>query len=431
MDWRRFAKAAIGCIGVALLAGCGGTPLGVDGGQQVRSWVLRVEVTAGTSLEALERQYGGRVVVWNPQAGFALLEMGLAGQSGEPNRRAFLASGRIAWMNGQSSLWAEGQSSLWAEGQSSLWAEGQSSLWAEGTYRLFPQNTDPWKLIGLDKAHAIATRMGRGVKVAVIDTGVDLNHPMIRASLVPPDEWWDFVDNDPLPQEEGVTGKGGFGHGTNVAGIILQFAPAARIMPLRVLGPDGQGDVLTLAAAIDWATRHGAQILNLSLGSDEVSPAVESTLQAAAAQGILIVASVGNRGNSYVSYPASLAHLEDKAGYQRLSVTSVRVDLEKSDFASYGPSVELAAPGESIYGPAPDGRVAAWSGTSMAAPMASGALALALGQPLSIPASMLADALYQSSNDAIYNNDTNKAYADQVGKGLIDLESFLNNVVER
>ncbi|WP_036270628.1 S8 family peptidase [Meiothermus rufus] len=422
MDWLKFAQAAMGCIGIALLAGCGSASLGIER-EAVGSRALRVEIAPGDSPQTLEHRYGGRMVVWNPQAGFALLQVDASNQSGEPNRRIFLASGQIAWMNGQSSLWAEGQSSLWAE--------GQSSLWAEGTYRLFPQNTPPWRQIGLDKAHAIATRMGRGVKVAVIDTGIDLNHPMIRTSLVPPNEWWDFVDNDPLPQEEGVLGEGGFGHGTNVAGIILQVAPAARIMPLRVLGPDGRGDVLALAAAIDWAMRHGAQIINLSLGSDDISPAVETTLQAAAAQGILIVASVGNRGNNHVSYPASLAHLEDRGGYQRLSVTSVRVDLEKSRFASYGPSVELAALGENIYGPAPDGRIAAWSGTSMAAPMASGALALALGEPLSVPAHMLADALYQSSNGVIYNNDTNRSFKDQVGKGLIDLESFLNNVVNR
>lgn len=429
-------KLIYGFIGITILAACGGTAPVAEPSKPRFDQVLRVEIGGTDRREALERVLGGEVVVWNPQASFALLglEAGMrpgALSTSEPNGRVFLASGRTAWMNGQSSLWAGGQSSLWASGQSSLWAGGQSSLWASGTFRLFPQNTDPWKQINLENAQALASNLGRGVKVAVIDTGVDLAHPMISSSLVPAHERWDFVGNDPVPQEEGSLGVGGFGHGTNVAGIVLQIAPAARIMPLRVLGPDGRGEVLHLAAAIDFAMRNGARVINLSLGSNTVSPAVESAIQAAAARGILVVSSAGNLGTTAVSYPASQANLEAGGGYQRLSVTSIQGDFQKSGFASYGGSVEVAAPGEGIFGPAPGGRVAAWSGTSMAAPMASGALALALGQTLAVPAEMLADALQETSNGEIYNNATNEIYKDQVGKGSLDLEAFLENVVTR
>ncbi|NJK45302.1 MAG: S8 family serine peptidase, partial [Pleurocapsa sp. SU_196_0] len=191
----------------------------------------------------------------------------------------------------------------------------------------------------MDAAHNVATNLGQGVKVAVIDTGLDVQHPMFQGALVPASDMWDFVGNDADPQEEGVLGTGGFGHGTAVAGIVLQVAPAAKIMPLRVLGPDGSGDVTHLAAAIDWAVAKGARVINLSLGSDDMSPAVEASLQAATAQGALVVSSSGNANTTNISYPASHAHLDNTptgSGWRRLSVTSIDATFNKSAFANYG-----------------------------------------------------------------------------------------------
>ena len=87
----------------------------------------------------------------------------------------------------------------------------------------------------------------------------------------------------------------------------------------------------------------------------------------------------------------------------------------------------MAAPGENVFGPAPNLQVAAWSGTSMAAPMASGALALALGQELKVPAGNLAGELMVRAAD-IYNNGLNASYKDGVGKGRLNLAEFLRNV---
>ncbi|NJK45301.1 MAG: hypothetical protein HC933_14425 [Pleurocapsa sp. SU_196_0] len=103
-----------------------------------------VSVSSSDTMQSIEAKHGGKVVVWRPDRGFAVLglETGVkssalraqsgAGSNPEPNHDRFLASGVRTWMSGQSSLWAEGQSSLWAEGQSSLWAGGKSILWAEG-----------------------------------------------------------------------------------------------------------------------------------------------------------------------------------------------------------------------------------------------------------------------------------------------------------
>ncbi len=390
-----------------------------------------ININSTDTFENIEAKHGGTVVVWRPAQGFAILgipktvssqNFAALNQSPEANQNRFLASNTRTWMNGQSILWAEGQSILWAEGQSILWAEGQ--------YRLMPQNTEVWKKIGLDQAQLKAKKLGRNVKIAVIDTGVDLQHPMLQGALVPASQMWDFVNNDASPQEEGTPSNGGYGHGTSVASIILQIAPAAKIMPLQVLGADGSGDVTNLAAAIDWAVANDAQIIHLSLGSETFSTAVETALQAATNQGVLVVSSSGNGNNTNVSYPASHAHIQnDTLGWQRLSVTSVDNNYEKSAFANYASGLELAAFGEQIYSAAPNTRMASWSGTSMAAPMATGAIALALGEQLSGEKRNLINELQQTAGGELYNNATNETYKDLVGKGNLNIAAFLENTI--
>ena len=112
----------------------------------------------------------------------------------------------------------------------------------------------------------LAPNLGEGVKVAVIDTGIDLDHPGFAGRLAPAGEWRDYVDGDDFPMDE--PGGAGFGHGTAVAGIIVQVAPNATILPIRVLAPDGRGDVDDVVTAIDHAITVGAQVINLSLGHE-------------------------------------------------------------------------------------------------------------------------------------------------------------------
>jgi thermitase len=434
---RQFASGLSLLLGLGALVACGQVQRQVPQVIQKSESVLTVQLLPGQSKASIEKSYDGQVVVWNPEQGFAIVstsrtKSSMATQSTqsslEENQARFLASGMQTWMNGQSTLWAEGQSTLWAEGQSTLWAEGQSTLWAEGQFQIFPANSQVWTSIHLSEAHQRATSLGRNVKIAVLDTGIDLAHPMFKSSLVASSEMWDFVDQDLIPQEEGSLGVGGFGHGTAIAGIILQIAPAAKIMPLRVLGANGKGDVLHLAAAINFAVAKGAQIINLSLGSDEMSPAIEASLQAATDQGVLIVSSSGNDGQEKLSYPASFASLDNqKTGWQRLSVTSVSANLQKSTFANFGRGVEIAAPGELIASVAPNVSVATWTGTSMAVPVIAGGLALALGEKLTVPIKDLADELYQSVSGDLYNNSTNNQYKDLVGKGNLNLYTFLKN----
>lgn len=397
--------------------------------------VVTVKLGPADTAAAIEQRFGGRIVVWQ-EGDFAIVGTdgppeGLPGGadfSVEPNRDVFLGGGERAVMNGRSSLWAGGRSSLWAGGRSSLWAGGRSSIWAGGEFSWLPENTQLWRQVRLEQGHALATNLGYGVTVAVIDTGVDLAHPALQDALAPAELWWDFYDEDASPQEEGVLGEGGYGHGTNVAGIIRQVAPRATILPLRVLGPDGQGDVAHLAAAIQHAVLAGAQVINLSLGSEAESQAVEAVIRDANARGVLVVASTGNTGDTRVTWPASSA-AEKETGELRLSVTSVDSRDLKSTFATYGPSVELSAPGENVAGPAPDMGIASWSGTSMAAPMAAGALALALGETLD-PTVSLAEELKKNSSGPHRPIRTawhgrHEPVRHMIGEGRLDVERFL------
>jgi thermitase len=281
---------------------------------------LTVKIRKEDTIAQTESKYGGKVVVWRPDERFAILALskttgdqlgtGSTTETLEPNKKVFSGSGQLATMSGSVSAWAGGSVSAWAGGSVSAWAGGSVSAWAGGSYVPMPQNTAKWQKINLQQAQTLATSLGAGVKVAIIDTGIDLQHPAFEGGLVDASEMWDYVGNDAVPQEEGVLGTdAAFGHGTSVAGIVLQIAPKAKILPLRVLGSDGSGDVLNVAAAINRAMQAGANIINLSLGSETNSQAVNDAISAATLRGIFVISSSGNSNNQNVTFPANQANL--------------------------------------------------------------------------------------------------------------------------
>ena len=408
--------------------------------------VISVPVHDGDTVASLEAALGGTVLAWTPPgcsdpAGCAALvgvnhmpaaaADGLQGQGMrvlagrdvhiERNRDVFSGGGALTAIMG-------GSRTIWAGGNFLAWSGGSRTIWAGGEYQALPQNTRTWQQIRLEQAHALAPNLGAGVTVAVIDTGLDLQHSAFQGSLSDPATWWDFYAGDAVPQDEGTLGTGGYGHGTNVAGIILQIAPRARIMPLRVLGADGSGDVATVAQAITWAAARGARIINLSLGSAENSKVVQDAINKVTAQNVMVVASAGNENLNKITYPAAAAS-SGAAGERALSVGSVDLFDRKSSFSNYTKNLELVAPGEQVYAPAPGERMAAWSGTSMAAPIVAGGLALAFGQTLAVPVKDLTVKLAENAAD-VYNNGANQPYKDMLGvKGRLDLAAFLTNSV--
>ena len=170
---------------------------------------------------------------------------------------------------------------------------------------VFIENAPLWEQIRLFQAQTLAYNGGRGVKVAVIDTGLELTHPAFVGRLAPANEWKDFVDGDAVPAE--VAGGPAYGHGTGVAGVTVQVAPNVMLLPLRVLGPDGSGDVDDVVMAVDWAVQQGADIINLSLGAAASVDVLNAVAAYAAEQGIYLVSSAGNTGDQRVTYPAAQA----------------------------------------------------------------------------------------------------------------------------
>jgi len=234
--------------------------------------------------------------------------------------------------------------------------------------------------LGLVSAHAISR--GEGTKVAVLDTGAQLDHPALIDNFEDAGRY-DFVEGDknpsdrPLGRDVDCDGDKDemVGHGTHVAGIVDIAAPAAKIMPLRVLDTEGYGNVFTIAKAVYFAAHNRADVINLSLGSPSRSKLLQEVIEDTTANGVLVAAAAGNSNSSVAQYPAAgngVAASSDGL----VAVTSVNMYDQKSDFANYGSWVDIAAPGEGIRSAFPISKYAYWSGTSMATPFVSGQAAL-------------------------------------------------------
>ena len=272
--------------------------------------------------------------------------------------------------------------------------------WAIGTPDAYTAQWAP-QAMRLAEAHRLST--GAGVRIAVLDTGVDASHPLLAGRLLP---GFDFVDDDNDPSEPAAPGGAGFGHGTHVAGLLAMAAPGARIMPLRVLDADGVGNAWVLADALLYAvdpdgnpaTDDGVDVISLSLGSlgrtrlfdaivniascggsisgdavaDLSDPGyADDHARCAARRGVVVVVAAGNGGNSSEKqYPAA----EGRSGL--LAVAASNAAGRLAGFSNYGSWIGLAAPGEGITSAQPGGGYATWSGTSMAAPLAAGTAAL-------------------------------------------------------
>jgi subtilisin family serine protease len=308
----------------------------------------------------------------------------------------------------------------------------------EATETVHPHQLFHWQMDGFNYAHYYQQpsvhqtqlaagqdhSQGAGVVVAVLDTGVDLNHPLLASQLTA--VRYDFVDNDLVPQDEfsGQDHNGdGYvdsvaGHGTHIAGIIHRVAPQAQIMPLRVLNSDGQGYTFVLAEAMLFAANNGANVINLSLGTAEPSALLLDVVDQLTAQGVLVVAAAGNLNEEWPQFPAAVDCV--------LAVTAVGLGPQKADFANYGQWVDIAAPGYQIYSTYPDGQFARWSGTSMATPFVAGQAALLLSAD---PTLSLVDVGRYISGTAVALDDSNPDYEGLLGYGRIHFGDSLQALV--
>lgn len=396
-------------LSMVVLSACSRQAPELAQNSQEFSSVLSVQIENDFKREAVEAQYNGKVIAWYPENNLAVLGLyaGELSAQGDGNKDALVtpeasASGTRAW-GGGNRAWGGGYRT---------WGGGNST-----TPTTFGENVPMWQKIKLVEAQNVARNLGRGVKVAVIDSGIDLNHPAFAGKLAPQGEWKDFVDNDNLPQEVGS--GNGFGHGTGVAGVILQVAPNATILPIRVLEADGTGDLDDVVAAIDWAIQKGAKVINLSLGSDVDLKAMRDMLKLIASHNIIAVASAGNNGQKNIEYPA-------RHGAEVIGVGSVdKYDL-KSDFSAYGKELDVMAPGEFVYTPYPNNQIAYWNGTSFAAPMVTGAVALVLAEN---SAAKAADA-FKESVDTINEIALNRRYGKDLS-GRLNIEAYVRKALTK
>jgi len=240
---------------------------------------------------------------------------------------------------------------------------------------------------------------GQGVSVAVIDTGIDYIHddPDDTPYVVDPEfnsnyrGGYDFFNDDADPLDDN-------GHGTHVAGIlaaekngylVVGVAPQVDLYALKILGASGEGDVSDLILALQWAVDNSIDVANMSLGTHEVSPALELAVQNAAAAGLLMVAASGNTVTFEellygcpVAYPGAYPEV--------LSTTFTNPNDALTGYSCTGPEVDFGSPGDGIFSPVPIGSCmfcspygyAAESGTSMASPHLAGAVALLLSAGL-------------------------------------------------
>jgi subtilisin family serine protease len=261
-----------------------------------------------------------------------------------------------------------------------------------------PLLADQWELSdpGLGAPVAWTQSLGDGVVVAILDSGVQLDHPDLAANLWtnPGEIAGNGVDDDRngiVDDLHGAnmldaSGNGGDddGHGTHVAGIVAAaagngiggsgLAPKARIMSVKVLDSVGQCNALLLSRGIRYAVDAGARILNVSANGDRTSQELDAAIAYAGARGATIVASAGNDSRDIDLRPSYPAASPDPAV---LSVTASGRRAGLARFANSGSaSVDLAAPGEHILSTARGSGFEVRDGTSMAAPHVSAALAL-------------------------------------------------------
>jgi subtilisin family serine protease len=194
------------------------------------------------------------------------------------------------------------------------------------------------------------------VLVAVLDTGVDFNHPFLSGRIA--SGGYDFANNDSDP-------KDGEGHGTHVSGTIVDLTPGLdniKILPVKVMDDKGRGTFLTMANGIRYAADKSARVINLSLGgSAKNAETVNEAVKYAISKNVAVVVSAGNeKADSNLSTPANIS--------SAIVVAAFDSSDRPASFTNYGSTVDVGAPGVAIKSSVPGNSYASWDGTSMAAP---------------------------------------------------------------
>jgi len=229
-----------------------------------------------------------------------------------------------------------------------------------------PVEVLPWGIDRIDAEKVWGITTGDPIKVAIVDTGIDVKHPDLVDNLKGgvSTVWYTTSYNDDN------------GHGTHVAGIVAAIdneigvvgvGPKIDLYAVKVLDRHGSGYLSDVIEGLDWAIQNGIQVVNMSLGTSADIPSFHEAIQKANAAGIIQIAAAGNTGSS-VLYPAAYPEV--------IAVSATDNTDTLASWSSRGPEIDLAAPGVSIYSTYKGQTYKTLSGTSMAAPHVTGTVAL-------------------------------------------------------
>lgn len=262
----------------------------------------------------------------------------------------------------------------------------------EEIYGLSPEDAQifGWEINKFDIPSLWKSSTGKGVKIAVIDTGCDLDHSDIKNNII---QGINFVNPGKDPDDD-------CGHGSHCAGSIaaenngtgmVGVAPNAKIMPVKVLDSKGQGNLNSIINGIIWSADNGADILSMSLGCPVPAAPLENAIKYAASKGCIIFCAAGNDGpKTDIMYPAKYDHT--------IAIGAIDRNLERTSFTCSGETLDFLAPGHDILSCIPGGGYALMSGTSMSTPFAVGCAALLLSYCRQIKYSAISEMLKTSDD---------------------------------
>ena len=278
---------------------------------------------------------------------------------------------------------------------------------------------------------------GKGIVIAVLDTGVDYNHADLRDNIwtnpgeipgngidddgngyIDDAQGWSFADNSNNVIDVN-------GHGTHVAGTIAGanngfgvtgIAYDAKIMPVKVLSDDGAGSSNSVADGIYYAVNNGAHVINLSLGGNFANSTLEAAIQYASSKGAIVVMAAGNNGFPMTNYPARYAN---NWGLAVGAVDSNNQMASFSNRAGLSAFPYVTAPGVGIYSSVPGNQYATYSGTSMATPHVAGVVALMLSANPSLTDAQIRQIIIETSGNSTPATSFNPFKISPVISGMI------------